>query len=100
MPPPLPRIPVSDLDRERDLTGRVQALLFACDAARVLEDPGEIDLRVDFGRDSRARITVQVPKDSDGAELTACLSAVGPAYFVDAPAGLWATVRFEQDAER
>jgi hypothetical protein len=100
MPPPLPRIPVSDLDRERDLTGRVQALLFACDSARVLQDPGEIELRVDFGRESRARITVQTPKGSDGAELTACLSALGPAYFVDAPAGLRATVRFEQDAER
>jgi hypothetical protein len=100
MPPPLPRIPFSDLDRERDLTDRVQALLFACDAARVLQDPGEIDLRVDLGREPRARITVQTPKGTDGAELTACLSALGPAYFVGAPAGLRVTVRFEEEAGR
>lgn len=98
MPPPLPRIPVSEIDRERDLTGRVQALLFACDAARVLQDPGEIDLRVDLGREQRARITVQTPKGTDGAELTACLSALGPAYFVGAPADLRVTVRFEEGA--
>jgi hypothetical protein len=95
-PGPLPKAPVlppvvgSDVARKRDLEARLKGLAREC-AYTLLADDKEEEVPLSVEARGAGPAEVKAGTASSPA-LARCLSARGPAYFVDAPADLKATL--------
>jgi hypothetical protein len=87
--PVLPPVVTTDADRRQDLAARLTGLARECVRAQAADDKEvELPVKVETRGGGPARVTV----GRAATDLARCLSARGPAYFVDAPADLKATL--------